>query len=185
MNPTDSQIAFRLRKLRTRYARLDVNNDGCISREDYELMAKKVNEYSKATDERAESCFKAFMYVADAAGFAPGVKIPREEAAKRANNMMLTKSWEERKIMCDNVHNQIFDAIDTNQDGCISLEEFRIYSQVIAPDTPVDDVAKSFNLIDVNRNGEISREEFLEASMEYLHGFEENELSEVFFGPLL
>ncbi len=185
MNPTDSQIAFRLRKLRTHYASLDINNDGCISREDYELMAKRMNECSKATGDQAESCYKAFIHVADTLGFAPGVKISREEAVKAANEMLLTKPWEEQKVMCYNAHNHIFDAIDSNQDGHISMEEYKVYLQVIAPTLSEDDKVKSFNSIDANKDGEISRAEFLEASFEYLHGVKETELSKVFYGPLL
>lgn len=148
-------------------------------------MAKKVNELNKATGDQAESCYKAFTYIADCLDLAPGVKIPIEELAKTANEIMLTKAWEEQKAMCYNAHNAIFDAIDSNQDGHISLQEFKIYFQVIAPDTSDADKEQSFNLIDVNKDGEISREEFLEASFEYLHGVEENKLSKVFYGPLV
>ena len=184
MNPTDSQIAFRLRKLKTHFNRLDIDNNGYISREDYELLAKKVNELSKATGDKAERCYKAFIDIADSLGFTPGVKIPKEEAVKKANEMMLTKPWEEQRVMCDRAHNLIFDAVDLNGDGHISMEEFKIYFHVLAPNLLDADKEKSFKLIDVDKNGEISREEFLQASFEYLHGVKENELSQVFYGPL-
>ena len=163
---------------------MDVNQDGYMSREDYKLMATKVNEISKATGDNADSCYKAFMYVADSLGLAPGIKTPLEEAVKNANDMMLTKPWEEQRAMCDNVHNLIFTAIDLNADEYISFEEFKIYFQVLAPTTSDADKMKSFKLIDINNDGFISREEFLQASFEYLHGVTENELAKVFYGPL-
>ena len=184
MNPTDSEIAFRLRKLRTHFSRMDVDNNGFISREDYELLAKKVNELGETSSDRAERCRKAFMDVADSVGFTPGVKIPKEEAVKKANEMMLTTPWAEQRAMCESAHNLIFDAIDLNGDGHISMEEFKIYFQVLAPTMSEADKERSFKLIDVNGNGEISREEFLQASFEYLHGVKETELSKVFYGPL-
>ena len=83
MNPTDSQIAFRLRKLKTHFSRLDVDNDGFLSREDYELIAKKVIEFSNATGDKAEQgCYKTYMDVADFLGFTLRVKIPKEEVVK-------------------------------------------------------------------------------------------------------
>ena len=72
MNPTDSQIAFRLRKLKTHFSRLDVDNDGFVSREDYELIAKKVIEFSNATGDKAEQCYKTYMDVADFLRFTLG-----------------------------------------------------------------------------------------------------------------
>jgi hypothetical protein len=40
-------------------------------------------------------------------------------------------------------------------------------------------------VIDSNKNGEISREEFIAAAFDFIHGFEETEISKVFFGRLL
>lgn len=185
MNPTDAQIAFRLRKIKTNFERLDVDKDGCMSREDFELIAERIAELSNANDEQARSFRDAFLHVADTFGYAPGVIIGKDEAVKKGNEIMLKLSLEEQRSMCDNFHNAVFDAVDLNKDGHISLEEYKIYFQAIAPDITDEDKVKSFNLIDVNHDGEISRQEFLQASFEYFHGFEENELSKVFFGPLL
>ncbi|CAB4028822.1 sarcoplasmic calcium-binding [Paramuricea clavata] len=180
MNPTDSEISFRLRKLKTIIARLDINNDGYITTEDFE-----VNELSKATGEQAESCHNAFVFAAEMLGYTRGVKTSREDAVKNTSERMLAVPWEEQKTMCYTAHNHIFDAIDTNRDGHISLEEFKVYFHVLAPDTSDADKLLSFNLIDVNHDGKLSREEFLEATFEYLHGVQETELSKVFYGPLL
>jgi Ca2+-binding EF-hand superfamily protein len=185
MNPTSSQIAFRLRKIKTNFDRLDVDKDGYMSRMDFEIIAKRMNELSNATEEQAEACHNAFMHVADTFGYTPGVRIAKEEAIKFGSEVMLKKPWEEQRAMCDNFHNAVFDAVDVNRDGHISLEEYKTYLQALAPDISDEDKVKSFNLIDVNHDGEISREEFLNASFEYFHGFEENELSKVFFGPLV
>ncbi len=186
MNPTNSQIAFRLRKIKTTFTRMDVDKDGYMTRKDFELIAKRMNELSNATDEQADACLKAFMRVADAFGYTTAeVKISREEAIKNGNEVMLTQPWEEQRTMCDNFHNAVFDAIDLNQDGHISLDEYNLYLQALAPDISEEDRVKSFNLIDVNHDHEISRDEFLDASFEYFHGIEENELSKIFMGPLL
>jgi Ca2+-binding EF-hand superfamily protein len=79
----------------------------------------------------------------------------------------------------------LFDAVDTNKDGHISLSEFKIYLNILVPDIEEDMIAHSFNTIDTDKNGEISREEFLAAAHDFLQGVEETEISKVFFGPLL
>lgn len=183
--PSDSQIAFRLRKLRTIFTRFDMDKDGYMSKEDFELMAKKLNELSNATGEQAESRRKAFTHCADIFEFTPGVKTPREDAVKNMNEVMLKLSLEEQRAMSDNILNPIFDAMDLDQNGNISLDEYKTYTQVLALDLSDEDKGKSFNLIDTNQDGQISREEFLKAAFEYLCNFEENEFSNVFYGPLV
>jgi Ca2+-binding EF-hand superfamily protein len=79
----------------------------------------------------------------------------------------------------------LFDALDLNKDGHISLEEFKVYFQIIGPDISEAEMTHSFNTIDENKNGEISREEFLAAAFDFIFGVEETEVSKAYFGHLL
>ena len=185
MNPTDSQIAFRLRKLKTAFTRFDVDKDGFISKEDFELMAKRMNKLGNATAEQAAACHTSFMQVADFFGYKHGERLPREQAAEDMHEVMLKLSFEEQRSLCDKFYYPIFDAVDSNGDGHIPFEEYKVYAKTIAPDLTDEDKVKSFNLIDANKDGEISREEFLDAAYEYFYSFEENELTEAFYGPLV
>ena len=185
MSFTEEQRAYHLRKMRTRMKRLDINEDGHISREDFELMGKKLAEHSGMTEEQAETSIKEFLKVADMINLKPGVKTPLEEAAKNANEWYLSMPPEKKLALVNGVHNLLFDAIDTNKDGHISMEEFKVYLNLIAPGVTEDEIAHSFDTIDTNKNGEISREEFLAAAQDFLIGVNETELSEVFLGRLL
>ena len=160
--------------------RLDYNEDGYISREDYDLMGRKLAEYSEMTDKQAQSTYKEFMKIADALNLKPGLRIPLEMATQNACKSILSMAPDERKA-----HNLLFNAIDTNKDGHISLEEFKVYFYVIAPETSEADIVSSFNSIDVDKNRKISREEFLAAAEDFLSGVEETEISKAFFGQLL
>ena len=185
MSFTERQRAFHLRKMRARLRRLDYNEDGYISREDYDLMGRKLAEYSEMTDEQADSVRKEFMKIADALNLRPGLRIPLEKAAKKASKSILSMSPDEQKAMVHDTHNLLFDAIDTNKDGHICLEEFKVYFYVIAPEASEADIIRSFNTIDVDKNRKISREEFLVAAEDFLNGVEETEVSSAFFGYLL
>ena len=185
MSFTETQKAFHLRKMRTRLRRLDYNEDGYISHEDFDLMGRKLAEYSEVTGEQADVVRKEFMKIADAQNLKPGRRIPVEKAAKKASKSILSMSPEKQKAMVHDTHNVLFDAIDTKKDGHICLEEFRTYFFVIAPETSQADIIHSFNMIDVNRDKRISREEFLAAAEDFLSGVEETVISNVFFGKLL
>ena len=185
MSFTKEQKAYHQRKMRTRMTRLDINKDGYISREDYELIGKKLAKHNGMTREQAEATTKEFLKVADAFNMKPGVKIPLEEAAKKASESLLSMSSEERKALLTDTHNLLFDAIDTNKDGHISMKEFEVYFKVLAPGISEVEVAHSFDSIDTDKNGEISREEFLAAAEDFMLGVEETELSKAFLGRLL
>lgn len=185
MDVTEKQKAYHLRKMTTRIVRLDVNKDGYISREDFEMMVERLNEYSKITKEQAELSRKAMMDVADTLGFKPGVRKEIEEAAKQASENILSVTPERRKALVNNDHNLLFDVFDTNKDGHISPEEFKVYFQVKDPSVSEAEITRCFNIIDSNGDGEISREEFLAAAYDFFCGLEETELSNAFFGTLL
>ncbi len=54
MSQTEQQKAYHLKKMRTRVARLDVNKDGVVSRNDFEIMSEKLSSYSKLTEEQTQ-----------------------------------------------------------------------------------------------------------------------------------
>ena len=184
---TQKQRAFHLKKMRIRMMKLDVNKDGFISREDYELMVTRLYEYRKLDADKAEQTRNAFMYLADMLGLKPGVRIPLEEAAQNANKeyLDLATSADKGSSLLQKSHNLIFDVLDINKDGRISLDEFKVYFHIMAPSVDEADIIHSFNIIDGDRNGEITRKEFINAAIDFFHGFEETSIYSAFFGRLL
>ena len=182
MSVTEQQRAYHLRKFRTRFHRMDQNHDGYISREDFELMAKRfVENTSGITKEKTEQIFAEFLNTADAIDLKPGVKIPLHEAAKIASDSYLSHTINNPQ----EVHQFLFDCIDTNSDGHICIEEFKAYFKILCHDITEEEMKHSFDTIDSDDNGEISREEFVAASIEFYFGVEETEVSNVFYGKLL
>ncbi len=162
--------------------RMDLNHDGNISCEDFELMAKKLVEYtSEITKEKSEAIFATFTKVTDLMGLKPGVKIPLEDAAKIASDVLLSPTGEK----ASGVHDMLFDCIDTNSNGTISIEEYKVYFKVIGHNITDEEVKHCFDTIDTNGNGVISRDEFVAAAEDFFYGVEETELSNVFYGKLL
>ena len=83
MSYTEQQRAYHLRKMRTRAARLDINKDGFISREDYEIMSKRLTEYSNVTEEQAKRIHDFILVVADNIKLTGDTKFPVKEFAMK------------------------------------------------------------------------------------------------------
>ena len=64
--------------------RMDVNKDGFLSREDYDLMAKQLAEYGHLTETQADSAYSGFMEVADTLNLKSGVKLPLQDACSES-----------------------------------------------------------------------------------------------------
>ena len=76
-----------------------------------------------------------------------------------------------------------FDIVDTNGDGVISPEEFKVYFKCIGI---AEEYAKpSFDAIDTDKNGLISKDEFIAAGFEFYNGVDQSHGAALFFGPLV
>ena len=184
MNLSEKQKAYHLRKIRTVVKRLDIDKNGYSSREDIELMAEKLIDYGKLTKEEAEFVRKGFMKYVEVFDLKPGEKRPLEEMAQKATKAILSLSAVEREAMIHDVLEPMFDVIDLNKDGHISMEEFKVYFRIIGADLSDEEVVHSFNAIDADKDGQISREEYLAAANDFYNGVEETEISKVFLGRL-
>jgi Ca2+-binding EF-hand superfamily protein len=185
MSLTEKQKAYHLRKMRTCTKRFDTDKDGYYTIEDVELMSERLKEYGKLTNEQAERARQAFMKYGEMSGLLkPGNKIPVDELAQKMSEVMLSMSANERKAMLHATHEIMFDVIDLNKDGHISLEEFKVHFRVLGANVSDEEVLHTFNTIDTDKNGEISREEFMAAADDFYNGVEETEVSRIFFGHL-
>ena len=63
---------------------LDINKDGHISYEDYEIMGKKVSENSQMTEEQTEATKWEFAKFSERLNLKPGEKIPWRKLPKKS-----------------------------------------------------------------------------------------------------
>ncbi len=181
---TAEQRAYHLRKMKTRYARLDVTKDASSTLDDYELIAKRMVEYGNLSKDKADKVFEIFREMAVLIGCGtPGDKISVQEATKYAHEQLLTLPEEKWKPKINETVGGLFHAVDTNGDGVISVDEFAVYYMSVGLSR--EESKRSFDIIDADKNGEISYEEFMKAAEDFYRGTEETELSKAFFGPLV
>ena len=178
------QKAYHLRKMKTRYARLDVDNDAHITLADYELMAKRMVEHGKLSKDKAEMVYEKFRKMAELTGCGnPGERLALNKAINQAHESLLTLPDDEWKQMHHSNAGELFHAVDTNSDGVISVDEFAVFFMAVG--LTREESKRSFGIIDTDKNGEISYEEFMKAAEDFYRGTEETELSKAFFGPLV
>lgn len=183
-NFTTEQKAYHLRKIRTRYARLDVDKDYHISLADFELMAKRMVDYGKLSKDAANTVYEKFRRTAKMTGCGqPGEKIPLDKIIKLTHEELLTLPNDQWKPMLHEGTGELFRIVDTNNDGIISSHEFAVFFMALG--LTKEESKKSFDVIDADKNGEISYDEFIDAAEDFLRGTEETELSKAFFGPLV
>ena len=179
-NYTSEEKAYHLKKMQVRFSRLDINKDGFTSREDFDLMAKKMVEFGKLSDEQSDTVRKGFMHIADAYDLKPGVKVPIDEVVQRAHKKLLYDPDEPEKAK--KVLVVFFNTLDTNNDGHISVEEFKVYSTILTPGVSDEDIIRTFNVIDTDNDGQIDQEEYVSAITDFLFNTKETEISKAFLG---
>ena len=139
-----------------------------------------MTEFAKLNKEQSDAVEKGFMHVADAYDLKPGVKVPIDDVIQKAHERLLCDPDEPERAK--KVISTFFDTLDTNNDGHISVEEFKVYLKIITPGVLDKDVVHTFNMIDTNNDGEISQEEFVSVVLDFLFNTKETEISKAFLG---
>ena len=169
--------------MRTRVYRMDKNHDGYISCQDFQFIAKNLAENTQGIcKEKTEEIFAAYSEMADLHGLKPGVKLTLEEAAMTLSDRFLSTAIGEK---LSGHPGKLFDCFDTNGNGRISIEEFRVYFKVLGLNATDEEIKHSFDTIDSDGKDEISREEFVAAVKDFFLDVEETELSNALYGKLL
>ena len=180
MDATEKQKAYHKRKMRTRLVRLDKNKDGVLSLEDFELIGQRMATIGNLSDEQAKKIRDGFTAITSCMKLDKGVKF----TADQLTETQLSMSPEEVDRALQQGLAPMFEVLDANSDGHISMQEFKVYLKALAPDLSDEEVEHAFNTIDTNKNKVISRDEFTTAVKDFFFGVEETEVSRVFLGKL-
>jgi len=164
-------------KIRTVHARLDLNKDGFVTIDDFATLLERFASVGQASPKQLEklrtSLFKfANEFLAEAAVAGP-LDVDAYVAAIEAQGKKKCS-----KAMFP-LYANYFDAIDINNVGFISPEQYQIYYKVF--DMDASWAADSFKAIDKNEDGEVSKAEYLAA----VDDFYSSENPSNFMGPAI
>jgi Ca2+-binding EF-hand superfamily protein len=163
-------------KIRTLQARLDLNGDGIMNKEDFVEIVQRFETVAQATARQVEKLQDVLTKfwnanMAEKAAAEGGITADAYVAMLEAmGKKAISKTANEG-------YTPLFDAIDANNDGHISLEEYTIYYKIL--DLSPSYAEESFNVIDSDHDGFISRAEFMLAADDFFT----SENGSNFFGP--
>jgi len=172
--------AFWRRKIRTLVDRIDLDRDGQVTRKDFEDWCDRYDQtgrVSKAKGDQFRTVLMEFWndFMAEIVKTRPLTADVYAEALSKRGKKDLLK-------VVDDFYNLLFDMMDLNDDGTISLDEFTVYYQVLGLDAKM--AAVVFAAIDTNKDNVLSRAEFLAGGEDFFMN-EEKSPYQLFWGPLV
>jgi Ca2+-binding EF-hand superfamily protein len=177
---------LRTQKLNRMFDALDVNRDGVIRREDFDHRVAEVARINGWPDDAPQLAeyrrvsleqWEGLVTMADAN---EDREVTREELLQSAevflNDRVSVRTYARGDVQL------LFDAMDTDRDGKVTLAEYRRYLEVCGVDASAADAF--FAHVDLDENGRLSRREMSDAVEEYLLGEDPTTPGNFLFGPL-
>lgn len=156
---------------------LDVNKDDHISRDDFDLIVQRYKD-AGATPEHVKKHQDSFEKLYSIWGMTDkNIKLTIEEFEE-----MFRQNLEKSFGHADELYSEWFYQVDINEDGVISLNEWKIHSTALG--ISEENAEKSYQAMDTNKDGVISLEEFIEYHKEFFFSAEDKLHSSILYGPL-
>ncbi|KOX71426.1 Sarcoplasmic calcium-binding protein [Melipona quadrifasciata] len=176
------QTLFWRRKMRTLHNHLDVDKDGVISYDDFMLFEKRFSNLGHLTP-GAKTEFKKIldkMWEEQWGEISPYNLICIEKYLEKMQHVLNDSALRKK---CHHFLPFLFKAVDKDQSGEISQQEFQLFFQCLG--LTHDDAIISFSHIDTNDDGKISFDEFITLGHEFFLTEDPTKPSKYFWGPLV
>jgi len=138
----------------------DLDNDGIVTLEDFELLTDNFVRESKADKELLDRVQVTNMDFWKGVGLKPGMECAKDQFIDKMVEFCVA---EKAKIdhgyrsFIEDSSDALFNIADTNKDGSLDFEEFQILTR---PSNHTEEEARAiFNMIDENQDGQLSRQE--------------------------
>ena len=152
------------------FVQSDLNKDGSLSIQDFDIWSDNLEREVKAEPALLKKARKATRDFWESTGLKPGVLLSKEQFVEKVAEVAVAEkaSFDEGKLkesLFFTMMETVFDAVDTNRDGYLQLNEYATMNKASNFD---DGTAKIlFDIIDKNHDGKLSRKELLEYNIKF------------------
>ncbi|XP_041971927.1 sarcoplasmic calcium-binding protein [Aricia agestis] len=172
---------FWRRKMRTVHNILDVDKDGLISFNDFQLFADRFKSLGHLDDQQAKEFTEIIKLTWEEQWGAidPYNYVTVEQYLDDMHHVLNDKSIKKKAYRW---LPYLFKAVDKDRSGYISVSEFKLFFRCLGLGD--EDAAIAFAVIDTNGDGKLSLKEFVKLGKDFFFTEDETRVSKMFWGPL-
>lgn len=142
------------------FAQLDTNKNGYISLEDYELWVNNLNKAVKPASHLIATLQDRMEKYCAGLGLVRGKQLSKNDYLKAFAALAVSEGpkWlAGKETLFTSLCDSMFDVVDTNHDGTVTLDEWKTFVTALNFDASAAD--DTFNLVDKDKNGKVERKE--------------------------
>lgn len=151
---------------------IDINKNGYICIEEVLKWSDNMKELCKVTSDEVKNFQDSLKEFYEAIGLLPEKHVTKQEFVEGVNRLSeveLKRKRSGEETLHEKLGNAMFDVVDTNDDGTVTLDEVKTAMKVFN----VMDEAKAegwFNKADKNENGRVERKELIKIDFDFWFG---------------
>lgn len=169
-------------KMRTLHALFDINKDGVVSWDDFQIMGDRFIKLGHLTPEQ-QTEFRNTLKIVWEEQMGPADPYNMVNAYQYLDNMYHVLNDKKLKRKAHKFLPYLFRAVDHDKSGEISVEEFKLFFKCLG--LKEEEAVASFRVIDVNHDNCLSEKEFVKYGRQFFLTEDERKPSRVFWGPLV
>lgn len=157
-----------VRRISQMFHDTDVDMNGYISIADFMKFADNLAREAPDHPDLITNLRAVMVEWASAIGIKEGVKASKEDYLKLMAAMAVSENAKVKrgeKSLIYKVDNALFDVVDVNHDGNITLNEYKLVMKAFNLDEASSEAG--FAAVDRNKNGKIDRNEFIETEFKF------------------
>lgn len=156
------------------FDRLDMDKNGYLSNEDWELWAKNIEKMVKPAPHLMAALRARIEEYCAALGIVPGTQSTRDEFVKGIAAMAVierAKSQRGEETLLHKLNDAFYDIVDTNHDGSVTLGEWKVILEACNIESSAAN--KMFNTLDKNKDGKIGRRVLTDTEFEFWYALDD------------